>query len=153
MSTPIVSIQIPCYQAEKFIEKTLSTALAQTYPNLKITVLDDASNDNTYSISNQFEASNLYIYQNETNLGRVQNYQKAFEFSKNSDWFANLDGDDYYINNQWIAQAIDAIHLSKTKDIVIYQGSVNKIEQLIPKSLEQIDSFHYVVSGFEYIQH
>ena len=80
MSTPFVSIQIPCYQAEKFIEKTLSTALAQTYPTLKITVLDDASNDNTYSISNQFEASNLKIYQNETNLGRVQNYQKAFEF-------------------------------------------------------------------------
>jgi glycosyltransferase involved in cell wall biosynthesis len=153
MSKPNVSIQIPCYQAEKFIEKTLSTALAQTYPNLQITVLDDASKDNTFTICNQFKAYYLKIYRNETNLGRVQNYQKAFELSKNSDWFANLDGDDFYINNQWIAQAIDTINLSKSKNIVLYQGSVNKIEQLIPKSIEQIDSFHYVVSGYDYIQH
>lgn len=153
MSKPIVSIQIPCYQAEKFIEKTLSMALAQTYSNLQISVLDDASKDNTFTICNEFKASHLKIYRNDSNLGRVQNYQKAFELSKNSDWFANLDGDDFYINNQWIAQAIDTINLSKTKDIMLYQGSVNKIEQLIPKSLEQIDSFHYVVSGYDYIQH
>ena len=153
MSTPNVSIQIPCFQAEKFIEKTISTALAQTYSNLQITVLDDASNDNTYTICNQFKASHLKIYQNETNLGRVQNYQKAFELSKNSDWFANLDGDDFYINNQWVAQAIDVINSSKSKNIVLYQGSVNKIEQLITKSIEQIDSYHYVVSGYDYIQH
>jgi glycosyltransferase involved in cell wall biosynthesis len=153
MSTPNVSIQIPCFQAEKFIEKTISTALAQTYSNLQITVLDDASKDNTYTICNQFKASHLKIYRNEPNLGRVQNYQKAFELSKNSDWFANLDGDDFYINNQWIGEAIDAIQLSKSKDILLYQGSMNKIEQLIPKSIEQIDSFHYVVSGYDYIQH
>jgi glycosyltransferase involved in cell wall biosynthesis len=153
MSTPNVSIQIPCFQAEKFIKKTIATALAQTYSNLQITVLDDASNDNTYTICNQFKASHLKIYRNETNLGRVQNYQKAFELSKNSDWFANLDGDDFYINNQWIAQAIEAINLSKFKNIVLYQGSVNKIEQLITKSIEQIDSYHHVVSGYDYIQH
>jgi glycosyltransferase involved in cell wall biosynthesis len=153
MQKPRVAIQIPCYQAEKFIEKTIATALAQTYSNTFIFVLDDASHDNSFDICKKFQAPYLQIIQNEINLGSVYNYQKAFSFSKNSDWFANLDGDDFYINNQWIEKGIEAINSSKSSNIVLYQGSVNKLEKLKPKSIEQIDTDHFVVSGHDYIQH
>lgn len=153
MQKPRVAIQIPCYQAEKFIEKTIATALAQTYSNTSIFVLDDASHDNSLDICKKFQAPYLQIIQNEINLGSVYNYQKAFSFSKNSDWFANLDGDDFYINNQWIENGIEAINSSKSSNIVLYQGSVNNLEKLKPKSIEQIDADHFVVSGHDYIQH
>lgn len=153
MYTPRVSIQIPCYNADKFVEKAIKTSLAQSYSNLKIYILDDASNDNTIDICKKFSYPNLTIIQNNSNLGRVLNYQNAFLYSKESEWFANLDGDDYYINNQWIEEGIEAIGSANSSNIVLYQGSINKIEKLIPKNKEQIDSNHFVVSGYDYICH
>ena len=49
MDTPLVSIIIPAYNHEPFIEGAVRSALAQDYPNLELLVLDDGSTDNTYA--------------------------------------------------------------------------------------------------------
>ncbi len=49
MSAPLVSIIIPAYNHEQFIERAVRSALAQDYPNLELLVLDDGSKDNTYA--------------------------------------------------------------------------------------------------------
>ena len=49
MDTPLVSIIIPAYNHEPFIEGAVRSALAQDYPNLELLVLDDGSKDNTYA--------------------------------------------------------------------------------------------------------
>jgi len=50
MNNPDASIIIPCYNAEKWIEKTISSALHQTYSNIEIIVVDNESKDRSYSI-------------------------------------------------------------------------------------------------------
>lgn len=52
---PLVSICIPTYNGEKFIDKTLSSAVGQTYPNLEIIVSDDGSTDKTLEIAKFFQ--------------------------------------------------------------------------------------------------
>jgi len=47
---PLVSICIPTYNGEKYIEESLNSALEQTYKNIEIIVSDDASRDNTLQI-------------------------------------------------------------------------------------------------------
>lgn len=53
MSKPIVSIIIPTYNLEKYIEKTVKSIIAQTYKSIEIIVIDDSSSDNTLSILNR----------------------------------------------------------------------------------------------------
>lgn len=49
MDTPLVSVIIPGYNHERFIEGALRSVLAQDYPNIELLVLDDGSKDNTYA--------------------------------------------------------------------------------------------------------
>lgn len=43
----LVSIVVPCYNAERFLVETLDSAFAQTYPHTEIIVIDDGSTDGT----------------------------------------------------------------------------------------------------------
>ncbi|ENU5549595.1 glycosyltransferase family 2 protein [Campylobacter jejuni] len=47
---PLVSIIIPCYNAENFIENCINSIINQTYINYEIICVDDESTDNTLKI-------------------------------------------------------------------------------------------------------
>src|SRR6266581_4522273 len=53
--TPLVSILIPAYNAERWIAQTVRSALAQTWPRTEIILVDDGSRDETVSIKRQFK--------------------------------------------------------------------------------------------------
>ncbi|MGB3266736.1 MAG: glycosyltransferase [Microcoleus sp.] len=53
---PLVSICIPTYNGEAFIEETIKSALAQTYTNIELIVSDDGSTDRTIAIAQSFQS-------------------------------------------------------------------------------------------------
>ena len=46
-NSPLISIIVPCYNVEKFIDQCISSIVAQTYSNLEILLVNDGSDDNT----------------------------------------------------------------------------------------------------------
>ncbi|MBC7920790.1 MAG: glycosyltransferase [Ferruginibacter sp.] len=55
MPSPKISIITVCYNAEQFIERTLRSVIAQTYPDVEYIVVDGASKDNTVALIRQYE--------------------------------------------------------------------------------------------------
>src|SRR6185503_8183759 len=53
MTEPCVSILIPCHNAEPWIAATIESALAQTWPNTEIIVVDDGSTDDSAAIASR----------------------------------------------------------------------------------------------------
>lgn len=47
---PLISVVVPCYNAEKYLHNSLTSLRYQTYPNLQIITVDDRSSDNTRNI-------------------------------------------------------------------------------------------------------
>ena len=52
---PLVSIVIPCYNYEEYVDEAINSALNQTYRNIEVIVIDDGSTDNSLEIIKSFE--------------------------------------------------------------------------------------------------
>ncbi len=104
---PLVTIIIPTYNREKYISKSIESAISQTYCNIEIIVADDASTDNTAEIAAQFlDEPRLRYFRHPKNVGMAMNWRVClFEHAK-GDWFLILGDDDYLIDPQFIENAI-----------------------------------------------
>lgn len=76
---PIASICIPVYNGEKYIRKTIESALAQTYRNFELLITDNASNDRTVDIIRSFEDERIRLIQNKENVGMAGNWNVCLQ--------------------------------------------------------------------------
>ncbi len=89
---PLVSILVPCYNAEQWLADTLKSALAQTWKPIEIIVVDDGSQDNSLAIAQQFAAPNVKIIR-QVNQGQSAAENRALAVAQ-GDFIAYLDADD-----------------------------------------------------------
>ncbi len=91
---PKVSINICCYNSQRFIRETLKSVLAQSYTDFEIVIIDDGSIDNTKNIIESFSDPRIrYFYQENQGLSASRN--KAVALSKGQ-FIALLDHDDIW---------------------------------------------------------
>ena len=117
----LISVILPVYNGEETVEASVSSVLAQTYRNIELIIVDDASVDKTPGIISLLaeKDSRIKIITNNTNLGRLRSRIKAVEEAK-GEWIAFLDGDDL-----WLPEKLDKqISLrDKAKCDLIYTAS------------------------------
>ena len=97
------NIVVPVFNAEKYIEKCISSILKQTFKNYKVQIVDDCSTDSTYEraaslIKNRKNSKNISIFRNSSRSGALKNISDLLnkeieEPSKTIDIL--IDGDDY----------------------------------------------------------
>jgi succinoglycan biosynthesis protein ExoO len=94
-----VSVIIPAYNSAKYIGKAIESVLNQTYYNLEIIIVDDASTDATLKIIKSFRDKRLKIIKNKRNLGVSAARNLALKQSRGN-WIALLDSDDWYASER-----------------------------------------------------
>lgn len=103
-----VSILIPCYNSESFLNETLDSCMNQSYENIEVIVVDDGSSDNSFRIAKEYESryNNVYAF-SVKNQGAC--HARNFAFEKCSgDYIMYLDADDLISPNK-IETQIEAI--------------------------------------------
>jgi glycosyltransferase involved in cell wall biosynthesis len=90
---PLVSVNIPVYNGEKFIKESVSSILSQSYQNIELVIVNDGSTDSTSEILNSFKNSNIRVINNNENRGLVFSRNVALDNS-NGKYVALLDSDD-----------------------------------------------------------
>lgn len=80
-SNGLVSILIPVYNRENLIAETIQSAISQSYKNIEIIIVDNASTDNTWNIVSSFleQDARIKAYKNESNIGPVRNWLRCVE--------------------------------------------------------------------------
>lgn len=94
----LASILIPCYNAEKWIAETIESAIAQTWHNKEIIIVDDGSKDNSLYIAKRYESSQVKVIAQE-NGGASSARNRALKEAQ-GDFIQYLDADDLLAPNK-----------------------------------------------------
>ena len=78
----LVTICIPTYNGEAWIQEAIRSALAQTYATTEILVVDDASTDNTTQVVRSIQDSRIRLEVNQQRLGLVRNWNRCIQLSR-----------------------------------------------------------------------
>lgn len=91
-----VSVIIPAYNVENYIERSITSVLNQKFKPFEIVVVDDGSTDNTAKIVEKFKNDVVYVYQKNAGSSSARNLgiNKA-----KGDWIAFLDSDDEWVDS------------------------------------------------------
>ena len=96
---PLVSVIIPTYNRANLIGRAIQSVLDQTYRNIEIIVVDDASNDNTEEIVTKFRNKNVVYIRHDRNKGGGA-ARNAGIIASSGQYIAFLDDDDEWLNDK-----------------------------------------------------
>lgn len=121
--SPTVSVIVPCYNVEKYIEECLASLVKQTFKNIEIICINDGSSDLTLQILNAFSESDKRITViNQENKGVSVAKNRGLEIAK-GDFITFLDSDDW-LDNDYIEKMYNAI-TANSCDIAV-SGMIRK---------------------------
>lgn len=96
MSPPLISVIMPCFNAEVYLPAALNCVFGQTYGNVELIAVDDGSSDGTFEILDTArEKYPALVALKQTNQGPYPARNVALSHAK-GDYIAFLDADDYW---------------------------------------------------------
>ena len=139
-----ISIIIPVYNTEKYIERCLRSILAQTYQQFEIIIVDDGSTDGSIEICKKYalKTSKIKIVQIK-NSGQSVARNVGIK-NASGDYICFVDSDDW-IDCLLLEKAVSCFH-SYSCDIVKFTSIITSLEQVKPES-KDYDIEVYNASG------
>lgn len=133
-------VLILSYNNERFVEKNISSALDQKYPNYRIVYVNDCSSDNTLevltrTIENHPKKNQITVIDNKERKKGVRNfYEVIHNFISDDEVVCCLDGDDWFSSDH-VLEYLSKVYENPKKELWItfgnYIGSKTKSGQLL----------------------
>ncbi|WOE30896.1 MULTISPECIES: glycosyltransferase family 2 protein [unclassified Acinetobacter] len=124
MSMPLISVIMPVYNAEEFIEQAIFSILNQTYKNIELIICDDGSSDNTIVKILNIDDNRIRLYKNENNKGNLFTTNKLLSYCQ-GEYIAIQDADDYSELNRIEIQMKYIVE----KNVDLIGGAVNVLRE------------------------
>ena len=117
-NNPFLSICIPVFNMEKYINQSLLSIINQSFKNCEIIIVNDNSKDDTEQIIKNFQAqdSRIKLLKNYRNLG-VYYSRKYAAFNSNANFILFLDPDDMLLN-PYLFEELYAYNLKHNLDMI-----------------------------------
>ena len=117
---PLVSVLMPAYNGEKYIEEAVRSVLAQSLFDFELVLIDDCSQDRTWELAANLarEDERIRLYRNGCNLGPARTRNRGLDLCR-GDYVALLDCDDVWHPEKLEKQVALA---RETKADIVYCG-------------------------------
>lgn len=100
MENPLISVIIPVYNVERYIERCLDSLLVQSFQNFEVVIVNDATPDKSMDIVNAFckKWKAVTIVEHKKNMGLMWTRRSGYQVAKGN-YFVFLDSDDWLPEN------------------------------------------------------
>ncbi|MBQ3553323.1 MAG: glycosyltransferase family 2 protein [Clostridia bacterium] len=147
---PLVSIIVPVYNVEKYLERCIKSVLSQTYPNIELILVDDGSKDSSPQICDSYaDRENITVIHKEN--GGLSSARNAGIKRATGEYIFFLDSDDF-IHDECIQTLYD---IMTQCDCDIVQGNFERgtldffADKVIKEEVELV-SYQEALLGFRY---
>ncbi|MDE5965118.1 MAG: glycosyltransferase, partial [Eubacterium sp.] len=134
----LISVIVPVYNSEQYLDRCIKSIINQTYKNLEILLVDDSSTDNSGAICDAFEEKDCRIKViHKANEGVSSSRNMALDIA-NGEFFVFVDSDDY-IEENYILNLYE--NMSEDIDLVISKAEAynpdGSLDQYWPHKLDE----------------
>lgn len=112
--SPLVSVVIPAFNAEKTIKKTLESVLNQSLHNIEIIIVNDSSTDSTAALISEYDDARIKLFHH--NAGNTSKSRNKGIQNASGEYIAFLDADDLWLPNK-LAMQLQALQQSNTAKV------------------------------------
>jgi glycosyltransferase involved in cell wall biosynthesis len=115
--TDLVSVIIPVYNGDRYLDEAIQSVLSQTYKPIEIIIIDDGSSDRTAEVAQSFNSAVRYYFQPNSGSSSARNHGIELALGQ---FIAFLDADDLWVEDK-ISLQITAFKTNPEFDIVCGQ--------------------------------
>lgn len=118
----MIDVIIPTFNNSETIDETIGSIVGQSvFSEIKVTIIDDASRDDTFDRIAEWSRkyANITVEQNEKNLGVMANYRRLIGVTTQK-YVAPLEGDDIWNSNTRLEKLVD--YLERTDRPACFSG-------------------------------
>lgn len=115
----MVSIIVPVYNAEKTIERCVKSILKQSVVDKEIILVNDGSKDKSLDIINELASTDNNIRVIDKPNGGVSSARNIGLINSRGKYITFIDSDDYYLDDNYIANMINQINANQMLDLVV----------------------------------
>lgn len=119
-----ISVIMPVYNGEKYIEETIKSVLNQTYADFEYIIIDDGSVDDTLNIINTFSDNRIIVIK--ANHGGIVKALNLGLEKSSGEYIVRIDADDICVQNRF---EILINYMEKHKDVVVCGSWATKIDE------------------------
>lgn len=153
MSQPRVSIIVPVYKVEKYLDRCIQSLIHQTLKDIEIILVDDGSPDNCPAMCNEYAKQDSRIKVVHKKNGGLSDARNFGIDAAKADFLAFVDSDDY-IDSKMIENLLDGINRDHTdiEACKIYSVTGDKVTEYDRDGNRLKDKFP-IMTGMEYLKH
>lgn len=118
---PKVSVIIPVYKVEAYINQCVDSVLIQSYHNLEIILVDDGSPDNCPEICDEYERQDMRIKVIHKKNGGLSDARNSGLEMATGEYVMFLDSDDYWDDTDAVKKLIEIVNNHPDADVVYFQ--------------------------------
>ena len=112
---PLVSVLMPVYNSELFLNESIESILNQTYNYFEFIIMNDGSTDNSENIIKSYNDERIIYFKSEKNLGIIETLNNGIELAKGK-YIIRMDSDDFSYPQRFEKQ-IEFMELQNEVDI------------------------------------
>ncbi len=98
---PLLSVILPVYNCERFVEECIESILGQTFSDFELLIYNDGSTDNSLEKIGKFNDPRIILFNSETNKGYVCHLNNGIKEAKGK-YLVRMDADDVCYSNRFL---------------------------------------------------